>query len=172
MALIPSTLDAMTSVISVADPAIDTTNSEKKVIDGVAGNKPVLSYIQDRFTEPSSWRETVKFKDGQSPTVFTIGVIAPSMLNLIDDECQGRSSQRHWRSFLNGIREIEAGPTVSVMKDGRTVQVTPKIEINGIEYVDPQWLSTTFVRGLRHIAIEIGMVCYNWNSLTESDIKN
>lgn len=173
MALIPSTLDATTSVISCIDPAIDHDASEKKTFSNLS-DREMLAYIGDRFDRPSSWRDSVKFKDGSSPTVFIIGVVPPSTLNRIDDECRGdsRPHERHWRAFLHGVREIENGPTVSVTKDGRTVQTTPKIDINGIEYVDPQWLASTFIRSLRNVGIEIGAMCYHWNQASDSDIKN
>jgi hypothetical protein len=174
MSLIPATLDATTSIISCIDPAIDHEASDTKAFAGLSPDKEILSYIGDRFERPSSWRDTVKFKDGASPTVFVIGVIPPAILNRIDDECRtdSRPHEKHWRAFLHGVREIENGPTISVVKDGRTIKTTPKTEINGVEYVDSQWLSSTFIRGLRNVAIEIGAVCYHWNQMSETDVKN
>lgn len=166
MAIIPMTLDAQVSVISFHDPAIDMEASARVSVPGQP--EPVLEYGVKRITDPASWRDTVVFKAGQAPTVFSIGVIPPAELTRIEDECRvgvdgkERRKELFWRSFMAGLRGIENGPWKDV----------PKKSVDGVEYIDPAWIARTFVRGLRDVALDIGWVVYRWNQLQDDDVKN
>lgn len=147
----PLTATAHTSVVSAADPAIDIEASDMD------------AYGKDVLFNPSCWREHLKIKPGDKPTVFVIGVIPPDELARINDETERKysSEELRWRSFMSSVRDIENWP-----------DEIPKRKIDGVEYVEPKWLRTTFVRGLRVLALDIGLVAYMWNQLTETETKN
>lgn len=145
--------DSTASTIYSGDPAVEIENDS------------IEDFFMNSISNPSGWRDFVNIKDGQSPAVFVIGVIPPSELNRMQDECvRGNSvkeNELYWRSFLCGVREIEGW-------EGET----PKVKKNGEEYVDPKWLESTFVRSLRKVGIEIGMRVWSWNNISDDEIKN
>jgi hypothetical protein len=163
----PISPDATTSAISMTDPAIDYDASEKapEELAKRVGMSGCLQYAVDALVRPASWRDTVKFKDGCEPTVFSIGIVPPSTLARIEDETRGegagRVTEKYWRCFLAGIRKVAPW-------DGKV----PMKTVNGIEYVDPEWLASTFCGHLRTVGIEIGRMVYSWQMLTGEDVKN
>lgn len=177
MAIAPITPDASVGVISFYDTAIDHEGSEKKSEKVEGKDVEVTRYFAERIKRPAAWRDSVKFKDGERPTVFVIGVIPSSELTRIEDECgiggtSPKTRELYWRCFLAGLRDIENGPTAEVQRDGRMVREAPKVKVDGVPYVDPSWLRSTFVRSLRSVAIDIGQTVYWWNQLQDDDIKN
>lgn len=156
--LVPITKDATTTCISLQDPAIDLDNTEK----GKDGN-PL--YMRERMSNPSSWRDTVKMKDGATPTVFVIGVIPSAELNHIEDDCLredgNKANELGWRCFLHGLRRIDGLGQKAKMR-----------EIDGVEYVDPQWIADVFIGPLRTIAVEVGLAIHQWNRLSPEDMAN
>lgn len=147
----PLTLSAQTSMVSIADPAIDRESLN------------VEEFAKAVLTNPGSWREHVKAKPGESLTIFAIGVIPPDMMSRIADETGGNtdSHELRWRAFVSALRGIE-----------NWSEEVPTHKIDGVEYVDPRWIKKTFVRGLRNIALDVGLVAYLWNMMTEAEIKN
>lgn len=117
--------------------------------------------------DPASSERMLLFKDGDTPTRFSVGAMSTEVFNRIVDETQetqtwrGKFSERMWRMFLHGLRGIENWP-------GKV----DTIKIGDIEYVDPEWLRRNFIRGLRDTAIQVGAVVLNYNRLTEEEIKN
>ena len=151
------------TVISPSDPAIDWDNSPKREDDD---GKEKLAYALDLADGKfGGWSEKLKFHAGELPTKFLVGVLPSAEMNLIQDECLGESTKFHelcWRSFCSSIRNIEN------FGDGKI----PKHKVDGIDYVSPAWLRRTFIGDLRDVAITIGFVAWQWNSLQEADVKN
>lgn len=173
MAFKPIQPSSSTTCVSVLDPSIDFEASVKKDYEGT----DVLSYAIDRLGKPSSWRDTVKPKQGEQLTEFVVGVMPPAELARIEDECKlGTESARYneafWRCFLCGVRDVLNGPTSERKVDGVLRRCVPKKLVDGVEYADPEWLRTTFVGSLRKVAIEIGQVVYAWNQITVDETKN
>lgn len=164
MALAPVRKSSHTTCISMFDDAIDQDASNKTISEDGDNS---LEYASRRLINPSSWRDSVKFKDGYSPTEFKIGVVPPSDLVSIEDECigAGRMRELYWKCFLRGVRDITNGPAD---ENGKV----PKKDIGGIEYVEPSWLADTFCGNLRMVAIEIGQNIYAWNQLKQVEVKN
>lgn len=155
----PIKRDQTVSVVSVMDGAIDYDASSKTTDDN---GQEILEYMITRLRDPSSWRDKLAFKDGETPTEFIIGIVPSATLNRIADECAGsveRPRERYWRCFLAGVREI-----IGIE--------APKEKIDGMEYVKATWLRDTFVGPWRDIALEIGMVIWVWNTLTSADVGN
>lgn len=148
----PLTLSASTTMVSSLDPAIDHEASDLK------------AYGENGLFKPGCWKDYLKFKAGEKPTIFVIGVIPPDDLAMINDETSSKyeSEALRWRAFLLSLRDIEGW-------DGEEI---PKRKVSNVEYVDQQWIKRNFIRGLRPIALEVGLVAYLWNQLTETEIKN
>ena len=152
MAFKPVTMSDSAVCVSPYDPAIDDEQTDwaKYGETWLKGN----------------WREHVKVRDGEALTEFVVGVIPPDEMSKISDECRSadgtyREEEARWRCFCWALRDIRGWP----------VEV-PKIKRDGVEYVDPKWLRTTFVRGLRKVALHIGASAWAYNQLTEEEIKN
>ena len=170
--LVPMTPGSSVSVISTMDPAIDRERSTHGTVEFRGEQVECLEYINTRLIDPTSWRRSVVFVDGESPTEFVIGVIPPAELNRIEDECVGAETQRNWRCFLHGIRDIVNAPSPMIIREGGGEDDVPKILVDGLEYVRPSWLRMRFVRGLRKVALEIGLLAYWWNQVQDADVKN
>lgn len=160
----PIQRDQTIAVISVQDPAIDFENSETIVRDGVR----VLAYARERFSDPGSWRRSVKFLDGEKPTIFEIGILPSAERARIEDECHvGGADHMNrtlgWRCFLHGLRGIDGGFDT---KDAE------RVTIDGVEYLAPSWLRQVFVGQLMLIAVEVGGTIWSWNQLGSGDRKN
>ena len=168
MALKPTSLEATTTCVSLYDPAIDLDNSKRIPVPGE--DRERLMYQTTRLIEPNRWRDELTVRDGQEPTEFVLGVVPPSDLARIEDECHALNEERentrtmYWRCFLTGLRDIRNGPT-----DRGKV---PKTKRGEVEYVDPEWLAQTFTGSLYHVATEIGQVIYAWQRFTVTDAKN
>lgn len=168
--LVPIAPDSSTSCISLRDAAIDWATTPKELdeeTDSPTHGQQISVYRRARIRSPSSWRDNVRIKDGQKPTVFTVGVVPCSELNRIEDECGGsgpntvRSTELGWRCFLHGLRGIDG------------FGVTPKMHsVDGVEYVEPAWLAATFIGPLRAVGVEIGSIVWTWQSLMGGDVKN
>jgi len=168
--LVPMTREASVSCISLEDPAIDQDKVQRKDMLSKDGKtvlvKDAAVYLTERLRKPDSWRDTVPMKEGAKPTVFVIGVVPPSELNRIEDECRrlgetGRANELMWRCFLHGVRNIEGLGLDLVYSD-----------VHGVKYVDPQWLADVFCGPLRKVALEIGTIIYNWNDLSQEAAGN
>ena len=72
----PILRDQTVSIISIMDSAIDHEGSDKQLVDG----DEWLTYARDRIFDVSSWRQTVKFKSGEQPTEFIMGIMPPAEL--------------------------------------------------------------------------------------------
>lgn len=179
----PLSPDATVSLVWVSDPAIDDEAVIIESVDnGEGGTKEqrtnrVAMYGAKAIMDPGSWRDILKFKDGQKPAEFVIGVIPPAELNAIEDECrpgtdQARIKELQWRCFLAALRDIRNGPMAERKIDGTKRRLVPKEERNGIERVEQAWLEETFIRKLRKCALFIGGLAYRWNQLSEDDAKN
>lgn len=156
MALRPVRIADSTVAVTYFDPAIELDEVTKE---------DATKYGTERLKRPSCFREFLKFKQGAEPTVFEIGVVPPETLVRISDECppiNGMISEScRWRTFLAGVRSIKPW-------SGEV----PTKKINGIDYVDSQWLATNFARGLKEAALDIGLQIWYWNKLTEDEAKN
>lgn len=184
MAIVPISKEATTTCVSILDAAIDfercaKLGTDKRALYEQAGRPaPVLEYLDARWSRPASWRDLMAFKDGARPTEFIIGVIPAAELSRIEDECglgtdHEKTRELCWRCFLVGLRDLLAGPTSEITTaDGARAQGVPKKKVDGVEYVDPEWLSRVFVGPLRSVALEIGRVVWNWNQLGPADVKN
>jgi len=168
--LVPITKEATVSCISMQDPAIDADKVHKEIIRGNDGKplspEPIAVYMRDRLRDPGSWRKTVPMKDGAKPTEFVIGVVPPSELNRIEDECRRSGQETHtnelaWRCFLHGVRDI-VGIGLEVVY----------CTVGAVKYVDPQWLADVFCGRLRNVGIEIGAIVWHWNNLANEDVGN
>jgi hypothetical protein len=118
-------------------------------------------YLNTSLDDPGKAMAMLQVKPGQSLTKFVIGVIQSADAARIADECRGKFDELRWRSFLHGVRGIEGWP-----------EDPPTVEVRGIKYVSPEWLEKNFIRGLRTVALEIGLVIWRWNQLTGEEIKN
>jgi len=142
------------TVVSPFDPAIDESQSD------------IESYGEQALRDPGAWREHFKFKEGAEPTEFEIGVIPTAKLIQIESECGIGSdnineAKLRWMCFLYGLRDIR-----------NFGQEIPKVTVNGVDYVDPEFLSKNFTRNLRHVASNLGAVIYFWNMLNDDESKN
>lgn len=153
MALKPLTYEDQTVVISPLDSAIDTERSDIK------------AYAEVMMKDPAAWRKLIKPKDGETLTEFIIGVIPTEQLVRIHDECEDKTGEElRWRCFLCSVRGINNWANSN--------EKIPTIDRHGVSYVDPDWLSKTFVRGLRYTALHVGMLAWAFNNLTEDESKN
>ena len=158
----PILRDQTISVVSIADPAFDLEASDQCEHEG----EPILAYAKDRFTDPCSWRQTMKVKDGERPTEFIVGIIPPAEVARIEDECKRdaqRWSEQCWRAFSHSLVDVKCGFDMSAV---------PRHKIDGVSYVAPSWIRETFVGTLYHVAVEIGAVAWQWNRMLGSDTKN
>ena len=144
--------------VSLQDTAVDMEAMTEADIN---------SYTEKAQTNPSCWRDALKIKAGESPTVFRIGVVLPGDMVQIIDDCKigrgdsWRPNEAAWRCFLSGLRGIQGW-----------AEEAPTIKRGNIEYVDPAWLAKTFARGLRPVAIEVGFAIFRFNQLTGDETKN
>lgn len=158
MAFKPLRLSDSTTAIASSDPAIDRD---------ATGQEAFAEYEKQSLKQPSCWRDLVKIKSGEQPSIFTIGVIPPDEMAKILDEAsmakgQGtRINEMFWRCFLVGLRDVQNWP-------GKP----EKRSVGGIEYVSPEWIKSQFIRGLRDVAQDIGSQIFYWNRLTDEEIKN
>ena len=118
-------------------------------------------YITASIKDPLLWQKRLKMKDGAKPTEFVIGITPPTELNLAED-MHGIAS-KSWHVFIHSVRKI---------KNANGMGDAPTVTRNGVEYVDPEWLARTMVRGLRQCANEIGLIAFGWNNMSEDDGKN
>jgi hypothetical protein len=138
---------AYISVVWGGDPAIDqlASNLEK--------------YHERSAKDAKAAREGLKFKDGNTPTEWLLGVTPSSEANAAED-MRGFSA-RAWHSFLHSVRGVKGG-----------FDKVPTILRDGVEYVEPAWLAKTMVGTLRRCALDLGLIVYLWNNLSEDDGKN
>ena len=149
----PVSKQSCVTTVSLEDTALDIAGSD------------MPSYHENVINNPGCWREFLKVKDGESPTVFTIGVVPSEVAVRIEDECRaGLDGMRHeevrWRYFLHSVRGIDGWP-----------EEPKKTKIGDTEYIAPDWLKSTFIKNLRLVALEIGTRAYLWNQLSEDDVK-
>ncbi len=177
----PVTPGATVAYVSCYDPAvdweaiIDATIEKNKDLGKVkdandrrarARTVFVAEYMAAAVRNPAAWREMLKFKNGESPTEFTLGALSSDDAVRMADECGASSGklkpqELQWRAFLGACRDIRNWPTD-----------VPKVRKGEIEIVDASWLRNNFVLGLRAIALDVGSVAWMWNQFSEDDIKN
>lgn len=114
---------------------------------------------------PTAWREHLELIDGKQPTLFTIGVIPPSDMVRIEDDARlgtdkARMHSLFWNCFVYGLRDVKGGFDAK------------KITVNGVDYVDPDWIEKTFGGQLRMCAVSIGKAIWYWNTVQDVDVKN
>ena len=153
------------TAVSILDPAIDW---DKMIAEsGKTKDQLMIEARAEAENALSGSVAKLAVKTGANLTRFTIGVIPSDEMTRIVDETspnagRSRPSERFWRSFLASVRNIEGFEPAP--KRGRMV--------NGVEYCDTEWLKSTFIKGLRVVACEIGLYAWLWNQLTEAEIKN
>lgn len=179
----PVTMADSCSFVSTYDPAIDRKRICERELENhpewQEGNLSVDQQMavawrafENEFAltagkDPTKAVELLLFKDGETPTRFVVGAVAPDEFNRILDETQetrthrGGGNERCWRMFLHGLRNIE----------GWSGDVK-RYKVGELEYVDPAWLKRTFVGKLRTVALQVGGVIMAYNTLTEDEIKN
>ena len=118
-------------------------------------------YAEECMKRPDAWRDRLKFRDGATPTEWILGVTPPAEANTADD-MQGFSSKM-WHVFLHSVRDI---------KNGAELGKPEKVTRDGVEYIKPSWLAGVMVGPLRRCALDLGVVAWAWNRLTEADAKN
>lgn len=153
------------SVVWPKDPAIDLSSDDRGKC-----KSDLEKYEQEVARNPTCWKEYLTFKDGERPTEFVIGMVDPSELNRIEDECglgtsNFKAAEMRWLCFLYGVRNIQ-----NLELEGK--KGVPQIQRFDMEYVDPKWLAQTFSGPLRSCALFIGGVIWRWNNLNEEDSKN
>jgi hypothetical protein len=180
----PVRLTSSVEFVSIADPAIDWDQHVQDVLAAspeLAGNTKLTDddrrrlaerkfsndFIGKALKDPGAAVAMLKFKNGETPTRFVLGVIPPDDMTRIADECRvGKpnelTQQLQWRSFLHGVREVKG------FGEGRV----PTRKVGDVEYVDPVWLRDQFARGLRDVALGVGLVVWFWNQITEDEVKN
>lgn len=159
----PIQRDQSVGMIWPEDPAIDHSASEKTTVEG----SEILKYVEDRVGDPGSWRRTVRFVDGEQPTVFVVGIIPGAERARIQDDClssEPKLRELAWRTFCASLRDIE--PAGSLGADN-----APRRSIDGVSYLDPAWVRRTFVGALHAAAVDVGLIAWSWNSLSEADAK-
>lgn len=179
----PIRLESKVSFVPTADSAVDWDAIVKRELDlspqvrddatsdAEYKRRYALKSFHARYgrasgLNPSAWKDFLPMKPGESPTVFVIGVINSDDIVRLADECKVDSpeplhNELGWSCFLHAVRDIENFPGD-----------VPKIKRGQVEYVDPVWLKANFVMGLRNIAVNVGLIAWRWNQITETDIKN
>lgn len=145
-------------VVSVYDPAIDWN----AMCECGKDKETLRSEIHNKAIDGLDALKELKFKAGEQPTYFTIGVIPSDILTSIQDQFGqfGRSTiELRWRCFLSGLRDVSWN------------EKPEKRDIDGVSYVDPSWSKKIFVRGLRTVALEIGMYVWQFNRMTEDEAR-
>lgn len=179
MALRPVSLSSCVTYVSARDPSIDWSQIEalelEKFPELLRGDVTpdvraqatqahfATRYAEETLKNPGCWRDLLKFKSGESPTIFTIGVIDPDEMCRLADDCKigsesARVQELKWRAFLASVRDISTFGQEQPQKRG--------------ERVDAQWLKEHCGRGMRLVALDVGMVAWRWNQLTEDEAKN
>lgn len=161
-----------------SDPELSgRTDMDHEAKREVAFMRFQMRFVTECGKSPSKSRKMLVFKDGEQPTEFVIGVIPSSELNRILDESrflyhggdgddtksQAWVNQRHWRAFIASLRDI---------KNWQGNGKIPTRKVGDVDYVDPNWIHSTFVRGLRDVAIQVGAVALGWQNVTEDEAKN
>lgn len=144
------TLDAKRDFICQYDPAIDDDAMTAKD----------WAEVHDAWIHGGDWRDKIKIRPGEQPTVFSVGALTAEELNGIIDDTRGnppRSEDRSWRAFLAGLRDVNGWPGPVPKTEGR---------------VDRDWLRKTFVGSLRKVALAVGGAVLVYNNTTEDEIKN
>jgi hypothetical protein len=175
----PIRMEDTTSFISLGDDAIDwdsmvdqeiATNKALATVPddkrrGLARDAVMSRYSIESLKDPARASAALKLQAGKSPCKFIVGAIPSGDVNRIVDECIAggavKMSELKWRSFCSSLRGIEGW--------GSEI---PTRKVMGVDYVDPDWIAKTFVRGLRQVALDVGMVCWAWNQLTDGEQKN
>jgi hypothetical protein len=151
-------VEPFSSIVLVwqGDPAVDPLKS-----------KLDENYLVDSMKNPAAWRDRLAFRDGAAPTEWVMGVLSSSDANTAQDT-RGYAAA-HWYAFLHSVRDIRNHGWTPAALPGKKL---PKVTRDGVEYVDPQWLASVMVGPLRRCAIELGLIAYHWNQLSEDDAKN
>jgi len=156
-------IDERVRKVAAKDPSIDQALERKRMAGEAFGLRTANRILRN----PSLTVEEYLPRDGQKLTRFKIGVIPPSDLARIHDDCRAFSEnvkreELHWRCFLHALRGIE-----DFGRDGKI----PTRTVESVDYIDPIWLKDTFVQRLRPIADEVGRVAWMWNHFGDDDAK-
>ncbi len=155
----PVTLaDAMT-VYSLDDPAIDWNAT--LAADELKRAKPVFvkDTIKEAMRAPSVLLKRLKFKPGETPCRFTIGVIPSDVFTRLVAECGENIGVFWWVCFLHGVRDLD------------WPEKPAKHMVDGVEYVDPVWLKSRFIRNQRSDGTEIGSYVLAFNKFEEAEAR-
>jgi hypothetical protein len=144
------------TVVWHADPAFEPMTRDE-----------TMKFVEVNMKSFVKGRELLTVKSGSTPTEFRVGVIPPSVLARIESDAlwgsdRWRMNEMYWDCFVAGLRDVK----------NSGLGKTPKVERNGVEYVDPDWLEATFVRSLRGCGLFIGRMIWAWNIASDDDIKN
>ncbi len=182
MAFRPVSMASSVVFISADDPAVDW----RRIIDEEVAAQPSLQapdiefkdrdararasfmgrFIEATMDDPGKSRQLLRFIAGQEPTEWVLGVIPPDEMVRIADETsrEGHEAprERRWRAFLAALRDVRPWP-----------EPVKKRKVGDVEYVDQVWAKVQFgLRGLRNIALDVGLVAWAWNNLREDEAKN
>jgi len=183
MAFKPVSMADSCSFVSTYDPAVDRARICERTIEEhpewreshfseaqlreLAWQTFTINFAAKVGRDPAESLRLLVFKDGETPTKFVLGALSSEDFNRIIDETQetqvhrGAGNERLWRMFLHGLRGLENFPGEVKMR-----------KVGDLEYVDTAWLRRTFIRDLRTVACQVGMVIMHYNALTEEEIKN
>lgn len=177
MAFRPIALSSQVTYVSHLDPAVDrramldetiAASDELQAVtdlelrDAKAWGRFLDDYIPKVSNDPNHSAHALKFKQGETPTKFVLGVIPAEEMVRIADETREKPNEKSWRAFLAALRGIEGWPENPI----------PTRKVNDVEYVDPTWIKKHFVRGLRLVANDAGVIAWMWNQMTEAEVKN
>ena len=141
---------AAVSVVWHGDPAVDKEKSD-------IGDR----FLIESLDKPDLWRERLVFKEGKHPTEWVIGIVPPAEMN--QAEAMTGASARAWYVFLRSVRDIRGDGGLGKPK---------KVQRDGVEYVDPEWLAGVMGGHNRRCAIDLGLIAYRWQDLSGDDVKN
>lgn len=145
------------------DPAFDADDEER------------TRCAEKMADDLKAWRE-LKVKPGERPTLFTIGVIPPSILTEYEDRCNGSGFLSggprilHWLCFKRGVQKIDAFPAEWLYNETEPPTKDPKTGLP--PYIDPQWLEKHFSGVLRECGLFVGIAVYRFQDLAGDDQKN
>lgn len=141
----PLSVEDTLEIFSPYDPAIDwdaMTEAERTNLAHAIG-----------MADGSAWA-MAKFKPGEVPTKFKLGVIRPDAMARIEDKKPGEQERRHLY-FVESLIDVD----------------WPDKVMNG-DRVDRAWVEKVFIRELRPVALSMGAVAYAFNTVSETERKN
>jgi hypothetical protein len=170
----PVSPQSKATVVSSHDPAVDWSAIVAREIEEhpkLKDEETARMAFELRFVQDAMWGDPANAQkllifNGDHPTRFVVGVVPPTELIRIQDDCKDkdgkfREHELQWRCFLHGLRDIEGWE-----------DEVPKHNVAGVEYVKPSWLQRTFLMELRNVALQIGAMVWTFNNMTRGEVKN